>query len=151
MINEMKLLETIQYVATLVAKTFQGWAIKLPLGFGLSFLTFFFDSLQKEALVAVLVLIVMDFASAVFVAYKVGEQITSANVFRTAVKIAVYYSLIAAGFVAEKAIPIRIMDDTIITFLAATELVSLLENASKAGYGVPQGLIKTLRGYKDKK
>ena len=93
----------------------------------------------------------MDFFSAILAAYKKGKPIRSSKVFNTAMKIAVYFSLVSAGFIAEKAIPIGIIDDILIGFLVVTELISILENAGQAGYAIPTGLLNTLKDFKSKR
>ncbi|MCK5018420.1 MAG: phage holin family protein [Candidatus Peribacteraceae bacterium] len=134
-----------------MSKSFSNLYIKFTAGVSFSFVSFLFDSLQREALIALLVLIVFDFFSALLVSYKLGEAIHSSKVFRTALKTTVYFVLISAGFLVEKAIPIGMIDDIIIGFLAVTELISIMENAAKAGYSTPKGLLNTLRDYNKKK
>lgn len=147
----MTTIEQSKYVFTLVAKIVHNWVGKFIAGTGLSILSFCFDSLQREALIALLILIIIDFFSALLVSYKTGETIQSSKVFRTALKTTVYFVLISAGFLAEKAIPMGMIDDIIIGFLAVTELISIMENASRAGYVIPRGLLNSLKNFNKKK
>lgn len=135
----------------MMQKIFTAWQSKLAAGGFLSFFSFFFDALQRDALVALLALIIIDFFSALLAAYNSNESIKSAKIFRTALKIVVYFSLVSAGFLAEHTVAIGIIDELILGFLAVTELISILENAGKAGYAVPKGLLNTLKDYKNKK
>lgn len=127
------------------------------LTFKLFFATFFvitaflFDPLHTQAIIAILVLIVIDFITAIFACLKTCDQIKSRKILYSAIKTSVYFLLIAAGFVAEKTIPFPVIDETIMAFLAATELISILENTSKAGYAVPQSLLKWLKEFSNKK
>jgi len=146
-----KLLEHITYIGKLLTRIVESWNIKLLTGVGLSVVTFLFDALQRDALLALLILIIMDFFTALLAAYKTGESVQSAKIFRTALKITVYFGLVSSGFVAEKAIPIGIIDEILLGFLVVTELISILENVSKAGYATPTGLLNTLKDYKNKK
>lgn len=108
---------------------------------------FFFDVVQKEALVALFVLIVMDFGTAMYATIKSKRKIKSSKILRTALKISFYFLMISASFLAEKAIPLNFLDDAVIAFLAATELLSILENVSKAGYAIPNKVYKKLQEF----
>lgn len=71
----------------------------------------------------------------------------------TAGKVAAYFTLISAGNLAEHGTQnyIPFLDETIIGFLCATELLSILENTGRMGYAVPQKLINKLSQYKNSK
>ncbi len=135
----------------MIQKVFIAWESKVIAGGFLSLISFFFDSLQRDALVALLILIIMDFFSALLAAYNSNEPIRSSKVFRTALKIVVYFSLVSAGFFTEKAVPLGVIDEILIGFLCVTELISMLENVGKAGYAIPTGLLNTLKDYKSKR
>lgn len=145
------LMEQSTYLSQITAKIFVAWETKALSGFSLAVLSFFFDTLQKDALIALLSLIIFDFFSAVLAAYKSGEPIRSSRVFHTALKITVYFSLVSAGFMAEKAIAIGIIDEVLLGFLVVTELISIIENTGKAGYAIPTGLLNTLKDFKSKR
>lgn len=115
-----------------------------------SIYVFAFDHTQASGLLALLILIVIDFISAIANAYKNHTPIRSAKVFTTAVKILIYYTLIACGHLVEKAVPLlRITDETILAFLAVTELISILENFGKMGYAIPKKLLRQLEEFRD--
>jgi len=114
----------------------------------LSVTTFFFDPVQQVSLIALFVLIIIDFAFGVTAARKTGDAVRSSKLVRTALKIAVYFSLIAAARVTEHAIPaLGFLDETVTGFLAATELLSIVENAGRLGYAVPRKLTDALGDY----
>lgn len=144
-------MEHTSYIAQIMQKIFFAWQTKIVSGIGLTILSFMFDALQRDALLALLILIIIDFFSALLAAYNTDEAIRSAKIFRTALKIVVYFLLVSAGFLAERAIPLGIIDEIILGFLVATELISVLENAARAGYAVPTGLLNTLKDFKMKK
>lgn len=144
-------MENLSYVFTLVSKVFAAWHFKAVTAGFFVLASFFFDALQRDALLALLALIIFDFFSAVLAAYKTNEPIRSSKIFNTALKIVVYFSLVSAGFVAEHAIPIGLIDEVLLGFLCVTELISILENVSKAGYATPTGLLNTLKDYKSKR
>ncbi len=115
--------------------------------------TFAFDSLQQQGLLALLILIIVDFLTALANAYHKKIEIQSRKVFVTAVKIIIYFGLIAAGNMTEYAIPVLsgIIDETLLAFLALTELISILENIGKLGFAVPKKLLNKLEELKDEK
>lgn len=109
--------------------------------------TFLFAGLSSKALLALLILIVVDYAVAIFQARRSGKMITAKESLRTPVKILVYYTMIACGHLVEYGIPasIQFLDDTILTFLLITEFLSILKHFSNLGYKTPTKLINNLR------
>jgi len=105
---------------------------------------------MKEALISLLLLLIFDFATGVYAAYRNKKDVNSAGIFKTAVKITFYFVLISAAFHTENAVPFGFIDDSVIAFLAVTELISILENTSKAGYAIPRKLMKKLQSLNDK-
>lgn len=114
---------------------------------------FSFDTLQGKGLFALLLLIIFDFATGVLASYKNNEKIKSAKIFRTVVKIVVYYLMIALAHFAELAVPVMssFLDETVLAFLAVTELISNFENLSRMGYAIPTKLFAALKDFKNKK
>lgn len=144
-------LENLYYFFALLQKLLHHFWLKVVVSAAL-LPVFFFDPALKEALIALALLIAIDFVTGVATAKKTGEQIKSAKIFRTALKYAVYFTLIAAGRLTVLAgLPFIPADAIILTFLAVTELVSIIENAGRSGYAVPQRLLNQLREYRDKK
>lgn len=142
-------MEILAYLWGLIVKAYEFVWWKLGASAGLFTFSFFFDSLKNDAMFALFALILMDFVTSVYSSWKRKHAITSFGVFKTAIKIALYYTLISAGFLTEKAVPIGFIDDTIIGFLAVTELISILENAANMGYAVPKALLNRLHKYTD--
>lgn len=145
------LMDHTSYISAITHKIVVAWQTKSIAGAALAFIGFFFDRLQGEALIALLCLVLMDFFSALLAAYKTDEPVRSSRIFQTALKIVVYFSLVSAGFMAEKAVAIGVIDEVIMGFLVVTELISILENVGRAGYAVPTGLLNTLKDYKSKR
>ena len=143
--------ENITYSMALIQKIIAHFNVKAVLAFFYVSLAFFFDGLQKEAILAIIVLVVFDFITGIVAAKVVGEEIRSAKVFRSAMKLVAYLMLISAGHFAEKAFPIisSFADETILAFLAVTELISNIENAGKMGFGIPRRLLNKLEHYRD--
>lgn len=144
-------MEGIAYCINMFQRICEYAWVKFLASSGLVFLSFFFDALQKEAMLAVLILILFDFITGLEAAIKTKTAIKSSKIFRSAVKVAMYFLLISAGFMAEKAVPlISMIDETIISFLAVTELISILENTSKSGYAIPTALVEKLKKISNK-
>jgi toxin secretion/phage lysis holin len=114
---------------------------------------FFFDSGQSAGLIALFVLIMFDFTTAIANAYHKKIEIQSRKIFVTAVKIVIYFGLVATAHIAEHAVPITsaFLDETLLAFLALTELISILENVGKLGFAIPQKLLNKLEELRDSK
>jgi toxin secretion/phage lysis holin len=115
------------------------------------FLSFGFDSLQHKALIALFILMWADCLTAIWAAYKSGETIKSAKIFRTPVKIVIYFGLIYFARITEYGLPelLTILDETVIAFCVVTELISIMENVNKMGYPVPTKLLSKLINVRD--
>lgn len=137
----------LSYFAYLVKKVLHAAELKWLFSAALSVLTFFFDPVQQLALAALFVLIVMDFFLGVAASRYSKEVIRSAKIARTAIKFTVYFTLIAAARVTEHALPFLFLDETVTGFLAATELLSILENTGRLGFAVPSKLVELLGQY----
>lgn len=134
------------YTKTIITKIFSEYIIKAYGAMVFLCCNVLFDGLLSDGLVALLLLIIFDAITAIAVAYKTGKEIKSSKILRTAIKIAVYFLLISSGKLAETSAPIlTIIDETILGFLAITELISILENAGKMGYAIPQRLLNKLQ------
>ena len=144
--------ETAVYTSGLFVKVISYFKIKLVIVFLFVIYSLFFDTANNEALIALFFLILGDFIFGVIASYKTGIEIKSRKIFRTVVKTIVYFALISLAFMTEKAglgfLPI---DETIIGFLAATELVSIIENVANMGYAIPKKLLNRLKEYTNTK
>lgn len=143
-------MENLHYIIYLFKKAKDGFELKSIVGFVFAMLTYLFDPTHFAGMMAVFVLTCADFVFGVAASRKQHEPVRSAKVRRTAVKITVYFALIAAARITEYALPLSFLDESIIGFLAATELLSILENAGRLGYVVPKQLVKILGDYTNK-
>lgn len=134
----------VQYLIHLFRKILHAAEFKAGVGAVLSILTFFFDPLHIISIVAIFMLIIIDFFFGIGAARATGDAINSSKLRRTAIKLVVYFSLIATARITEYTLPLGFLDETVIGFLAATEMMSVLENAGRMGYPVPQSLLKIL-------
>lgn len=143
-----------EYFALMLEKIFTNPLPKFLAGLGIIVLNFLFDGVLKDAMMALFLLCLMDFVTAIHaIRRQPGEMIKSSKIWRTAAKISVYFLLISAGRISEIATSfvIPFLDETILGFLAVTELISILENVGKMGYAVPEKLLKKLSDYRDEK
>lgn len=107
---------------------------------------FSFGDISQVLLMAVFMLISFDFMTGILASVKSKIPITSRRVFDTALKYALYFIAISAGYFTELVIGTDLfIAKTIMIFLAITELVSILENVDKAGYPTPIHLINKLK------
>lgn len=101
-----------------------------------------------QGLAAVTALIFIDTISGAYKAWKSGK-LSSHGFFRFALKCTVYLLLIATAALVDKTLPMGFASVIMITFLAATEAISIMENMRALGFAVPMLLVsrlKTLRG-----
>lgn len=115
----------------------------------------FFGDVDGAVLLGVGVLTVMDFITAIMREYKLGRKIESRKIVKTAVKLFVYGLMISASFITEAVVGIKAFNmpitEIMSTFIAVTELVSILENVGDMGYVVPKKLLGALKDFTDKK
>jgi|SRR3972149_8504349 len=125
---------------------------KAVISFFLPIFGFLFNVDNTKLMIALLLLVVMDFITGVISAYKNKEVITSQKCFHTPLKIFIYGILVSGGHLVEIATGITFLsiDELIISYLALTEFISLLENADKMGYQTPKTLLNKLRDIKKK-
>lgn len=145
-----KIYETITYIAVAIKSLFDYFSVKFVLGTLYLIYSFAFDISHTKALGAVLLLVIFDFITGIAAAKISGEEIKSAKVLRSAVKTFVYLLLISGSHMFEIATQyILFADDMVLAFLAVTELISLIENAGKMGFAVPNKLLNKLKEYRD--
>ena len=140
-------------VSDIFEKIFHSYGVKLIISGLLIFLSFGFDPNHQKALLAVFILIWADCITAIYGSFRSGVAIRSSKFFRTPIKIGIYFGLIYVTHVTGYTIPFlsNILDETIIGFVATTELISIMENIHKMGYPVPSQLVKKLINIRDSK
>lgn len=141
-------MENIAYIKTLFVTTVTDHlTIKTLASIAFTIGTFLFAGLSTKALVALLVLIVIDYVVAIWHAKQNNELISSKLSLKTPIKMLVYYTMIASGHMVEYGIPepMQYLDDTMLTFLLVTELISILKHFGNLGYKTPSKLINNLK------
>lgn len=144
--------ELVNYIFYSMKSLIDYFPIKFMSAFAYMVYSFAFDVNHSKAIIAILILIIFDFITGISAAKISGEEIKSAKVLRSAIKTFVYLLLISAGHMFELTTSlISFADDMLIAFLAVTELISLIENAGKMGFAVPNQLLNKLKSYRDTK
>jgi phage-related holin len=140
-----------EYLSSLAHRIFQDIDVKLTAGVILSGWNYLIDPTGHNAALALLILIVVDWAFGIGVARKKKDEITSAKFLKTPIKIGVYFSLVSSTHIAEYAIPeaVRFLDDIMVASLVMTELLSILEKAGRLGYAIPKRLLNQIEHLRD--
>lgn len=127
-------------------------ALKCASVVGLLTYSFFFGDIKETIIISVIVLALMDMITGIIASVKTGASIESRKLLKTAIKIFVYLLMISAGHLAENLFGFDFKADEIITaVLGVTELISILENASRMGYAIPRKLLNQLKDFKSSK
>lgn len=101
---------------------------------------------NSASVTALMVLVAFDFVSAIMACYRTGDPIESRRAMKTAAKIAVYGMFVSAAHLTEGIVAgSTMMDDMAVSFLAITELISIMENFGKMGYTMPQKILNKLK------
>jgi len=122
------------------------WFFKVILGSLLSLNDWVFHP-KHDTVTIVMAFIALDTLTGLMKAFKNGT-VSSSGFFRCAVKIVVYFSLLATGALLDR---VTSMDAIIsalsvmATFLSTTEAISVLENAAGLGFKIPTQVIKMLK------
>lgn len=141
-------MENLTYAKTLIATTILDHFSLKTLGSVLFVIgSFLFAGLSTKALIGLVLLIVVDYVTAIAHAWRIGELISSKMSLKTPVKLLVYFIMIASGHMVEYGIPepMQYLDDTMLTFLLVTELISILKHFGNLGYKTPSKLINNLK------
>lgn len=126
------------------------WPIKFVVAVLLSVDKFCFAPYHDKVTIVV-AFIALDTLTGVLKAYK-QHNLSSSGFFRFAIKLLVYFVLLATGSLLDKAVPVTdyiSAFSVLVAFLALTESLSVLENISDLGYSVPTRIISALKLAKD--
>lgn len=92
------------------------------------------------------ILIIFDLITGMIAAVSQGQQIESRKAFKTATKTFVYLLFFSSAYLTHKIVPYSDFISTgVLSFLAITELLSVMENMSKMGYSLPQKLLNQIK------
>lgn len=141
--NHFQLLldQSIQTLTTIVSSFWY----KTPVCFILAGIAFFFGVENQSMLSGLVLLLVFDLVTGLMAAYLTKTPIESRRLLKSASKLAVYGILCSSAFLVESILRgTTLIDEGMIAFLAVTELISIMENAGKMGFSVPQKLLNQL-------
>lgn len=102
---------------------------------------------SAETVTVIFTLIIFDTITGFAKAYK-NNMVSSSGFFRFALKILIYFILLATGSILDHVLPIHntLKALTVVSsFLAITEAISILENIADLGYAVPTKLVSLLK------
>ena len=126
--------------------------VKVILAFFASLSSLLVDSALQREMEALILLVIADFIIALIANRKNGKAIESAKALKSAIKLFIYLLLIVSAHLAEVSMrAITILDDTMIAFLAATELISIMEHGSAMGMNMPSKILYFLKSYTNPK
>lgn len=109
---------------------------------------FFFNELYAVGVVAVSMLMVFDALTGILASWQEGKEISSQKFVRSVKKGIVYFISISAGHFVDQTIifeTLKVVEVTMISFVAFTEFVSINENMSRMGYQTPKKLLNQLK------
>lgn len=114
---------------------------------------FLFGLDHTTAMLSLIALMVFDLITGTIAATFPGQEgISSRRAAKTPLKFGVYLLLVSAAHLADASVYTGIfLQETMIAFLALTELISILENAGKMGIAVPKQLTEKLTKLRDSK
>ena len=143
---ESTLTTTKLHLAEILGNAGNLFTTKMSLALFVSGISYLFGSENHSALLALFVLIAFDMSTAILAAYKTGDLIESRKALKTATKTVVYGLFISGGHLTETIVPgTTFLDSTIISFLAITEFISIMENIGRMGYAIPQKVLNRLQ------
>lgn len=148
MINLMR--ETMGIIQGLLKGVADYFSVKFLPSIVLPSFGFLFGFGSEKIMLGLLVLVTMDFITGIASAKKMGEPIRSRNAVKSAYKVAIYGLLVSAGHITEQIVPLTTyIEEAVTTFLALTELISIIENTGKMGFAIPQKLLNQLQVWRD--
>lgn len=114
-------------------------------------LTFLVGDVHLQALMAVIMLMVIDTAFGITASWQEKKPITSRRFSRVVQKGIVYFFAISAGYFADLTIGYHFIQATMIGFIGVTEFISILENMGRLGYQTPKKLLNQLKDFQSQK
>ena len=138
-------------ILEIISKACTACWLKIPTAAILGVATYLFGVENHASLVMLLVLITFDMITAIMSEWKQGHAIESRKALKTATKTFVYGLFASGGHLTEQIVPgATFIDNAVISFLALTELISIMENIGKMGYAIPKKLLNKLEDLREK-
>lgn len=140
--------ETSYYIINKTLSVFEPSSLKYLTSGALSVLFFFFGNLYTDALVAIAMLMLLDFFLGMAASKYEDKPLTSRRAADSVKKGIIYFTAISAGYFADLTIPFNVIQATMVGFVGATEFISILENVGRMGYDTPKKLLNQLKDFK---
>lgn len=137
-------------IINIIISTFTPTTLKVVTSM-LLFASFIFGAHHNDAIVAVIMLMVIDTGLGVAAVVYEGEAITSRKFSRVLHKGIVYMLSIAAGHFLDITMPYALAQSTMLGFIAVTEFISILENIGRMGFKTPKKLLNQLKDFQSQK
>ncbi len=148
MIDPMR--NTIEIIRGLIVGVGEYFSIKFVPSLVIPGFGFLFGVGSEKIMLALLVLVMMDFITGIASAKRAGVPIESRRAVKSAYKVAIYGLLVSAGHLTEGIVPLTTyIEEAVTTFLALTELISIIENAGRMGFAIPAKLLNQLQIWRD--
>lgn len=115
-------------------------------------IAFFLGCESHTILAGLVALLTFDFITGVGAAYISKEPIESRRALKSATKLLAYAIFISAGYITSNIVPGgEFLNTAITSFLALTELVSIVENIGKMGFATPRRILNQVKELRDSK
>lgn len=142
--------DIITSIKFIVEGIFEHLPVKTCLSVVVTALSYLMGGEHLELVNLLLILVVVDFVTGIMAAKKTGEVISSHKSLRSATKIVVYSLFIVAAHLSENILPGETyFEHVVVSFLALTEFISVIENIGKQGFAIPKKLLNKLEEYRD--
>jgi phage-related holin len=135
------------YFINKIVALFEPSSLKVVASAFLSVIFFFFGELYTQALIAVVMLMVLDAVLGVWASKQEGLAISSERFADSVKKGIVYFLSISAGYFVDLTIPFDAVQATMVGFVGVTEFISVLENVGRMGYQTPKKLLNQLKDF----
>lgn len=110
---------------------------------------FLFGDLYNDALIAIVMLVILDTITGVWASKYEGHTLTSQRFFSGWVKkVFIFCIAISSAYYLDTTIPGSYAQYTVIGFIAVNEFMSIVENLGRLGYKTPQRLLNQLKDFK---
>lgn len=110
---------------------------------------FLFGDLYNDALMAIVMLVVLDTITGVWASKNEGHAFTPQRFLIGWVKkVFIFCIAISSGYYLDTTIPGSFTQYTVIGFIAVNEFMSIAENLGRLGYKTPQRLLNQLKDFK---
>ncbi len=114
-------------------------------------IAFLIGDFHTEGVIAILMLLIFDTVLGVMATWYEGKSLTSQKFSRVVQKGVVYFLGISAGYFADVAINLQLVQASMIGFIGITEFISILENMGRLGYQTPKKLLNQLKDFQSQK